>query len=119
VDLLSRLRTMPPGALVPAEWVAAELEREHPAPTAAAVADLTVEQVAERLNRKPGTVRNWIRSGRLQAYLFRSREYRCTELALANFLDAERQGSTSPQRAAPGTAADLSSWRTIRRQKAS
>jgi excisionase family DNA binding protein len=117
VNLLERLRLMPRGTLVPAEWVLEELERD--APPSPAAGDLTVEQVGERLGRRPGTVRDWIRAGKLRAYKLRGREYRITEQALGEFLDAERQGSTSPQRAAPGAAADLSSWRTIRRQKAS
>lgn len=110
MDLRARLSLMPPGSLVPAEWVLAELAREqggeaHPRP---AGADLTVEQVAERMDRRPGTVRNWIRAGDLDAYLFRGKEYRVTEQALARFVQQQRGGQ---QKETATEEADLGAWR--------
>ena len=44
-------------------------------------ADLTVEQVAERMGRAPGTVRDWIRAKKLRAYPFNGKEYRVNSVS--------------------------------------
>ena len=52
--------------------------------------DFTVAEVGKFFNRSPVTIRNWIREGRLEAYLFQGREYRIRELALEEFQQKER-----------------------------
>ena len=47
----------------------------------------TLPEVAERLKVSRRTVYRWIKSGDLKAYQF-GREYRITESALKNFLEA-------------------------------
>ena len=76
-------------------------------------ADLTVEEVAERMKRKPNTITHWIRAGKLDAYKFNGREYRVTPAALDAYLQAQREGKQAPKTA--GNAADLGSWRDLRR----
>lgn len=119
MDLAARLRLMPPGTLVPADWVLAELERAGgttgPSPTVETAADLTVDQVAEKLGRAPSTVRNWLGEERLPgAYRLRGREWRIPAATLQAFLQAEATGErASPQARSPG--AQLSDWRKVRK----
>jgi excisionase family DNA binding protein len=113
--------TMPPGSSVslPIDWLRVELEGVGEAAarqTAEQVeTDYGVDQVAEICKRRPGTVREWIRSGRLKAYQFNGREYRVTRMALAEFLENQRSSQTPAHQ--PGASAintDLGSWRRIR-----
>ena len=78
-------------------------------------ADLTVEQVAERFGRSPGTVRDWIRAKKLRAYPF-GKEYRVTPAALEEFIRAHREGKEAGKRAITGQRrpADLGGWRRVR-----
>jgi len=69
-------------------------------------ADYTVAQVAEIFNRKPQTVRDWIKGGRLRAYRFNGREYRVTRAAVEEYMEDQRNGLPAQK----GTA-DLSAWR--------
>ena len=55
--------------------------------------DLSVEEVGKFFDRSPVTVRGWIRTGRLEAYRFRGREYRITHAALEEFQQQERNGT--------------------------
>jgi excisionase family DNA binding protein len=50
---------------------------------------LTLPEVAERLKVSRRTIYRWIKSGDLNAYQF-GREYRITESALKEFLEAHR-----------------------------
>ncbi len=50
---------------------------------------LTLPEVAERLKVSRRTIYRWIKNGDLDAYQF-GREYRITESALKNFLEAHR-----------------------------
>lgn len=114
---------MPPGSLVPAEWVLAELEQGGEAPDSAespstTSEDFTVAEIAEKAKRKPGTVRDWIRTGKLRAYTFRGRDYRITPAAWEEFKEAERNGGgNSTNVETPRGKADLGSWRKVRRLK--
>jgi excisionase family DNA binding protein len=127
MDLHARLAAivaaMPPGSTVslPVDWLRTQLD-EATATELCAVAggDLTIAEVAERLKRRPGTVRGWVRQGVLQAYSFRGREYRITEVALASFVERERQGATGARHLlARPQAADLGAWRRIRQEQGS
>jgi excisionase family DNA binding protein len=74
--------------------------------------DYTVAEVAQRHGRSPQTVRDWIKSGELQAYRFKDREWRITPAALAEFEGRQRNGQARERSASPGT--DLSAWRDVR-----
>jgi excisionase family DNA binding protein len=50
---------------------------------------LTLPEVAERLKVSRRTIYRWIKNGDLDAYQF-GREYRITESALKDFLEAHR-----------------------------
>lgn len=76
--------------------------------------DLTVPEVAALMGRSASCVRGWCRTGELDAYRFKGREWRVPRPALAALQERER---TRPREAAPalGTGpVDLSAWRRVR-----
>ena len=122
MDLAATLALMPPGSLVPVEWVLSQLSA---APAVGeserrACGDLTVEEVAARMHRKPSTVRGWCSAGILRSYKLQGRDWRVTEDALREFVQAQRDAATPPgegHTARPrvrASAADLGSWRRVR-----
>src|SRR5690349_6226681 len=61
-------------------------------PVSTFVADLTIEQIAEKLDRKASTVRGWLNAGLFDgAYKLRDREWRIPELSLHAFQHAQRE----------------------------
>ncbi len=92
------------------EWL--EIDGDDP------LADLTVAAVAEQLGRSPGTVRDWIRRGELDAYQL-GKEYRITRVALTNFRARQTNGPRKPQplEATPSRPSDLSAWRRLRKRR--
>lgn len=103
-DLGDALDGLPDGALVPVGWIRDQL-RSEPADEEDGVADLTVQEVADELDRAPSTVRGWLGEGELDGYRFRGREWRITREALQAFLEEERNGDGSR------SGGDLGSWR--------
>ena len=75
-------------------------------------ADFTVAEITKRFDRSPQTVRDWIKAGKLPAYLFNGKEYRITPAALEEFEEGQRNGL--PGRTHSGRAADLGAWRRAR-----
>ena len=73
--------------------------------------DHTVTMIAERFGRSPQTVRDWIKAGKLRAYLFNEREYRVTKAALAEFEEGQRRGRDP--KSAPTVTGDLGAWRRV------
>ena len=71
--------------------------------------------VAEQLGRSPGTIRDWIRRGELEAYQL-GKEYRVTRPALTTFCQRQRNGPRTSDRSegAPRRRLDLGSWRKVR-----
>ena len=103
------IRQLPDEAFVSGRWVreqfAAQADDDGP------LADMTIGEVAEILERAPSTVRAYIRSGRLSAYRF-GRQYRTTPAALRAFRDELRGGELSRRREKVGVdSVDLGSWR--------
>ncbi len=92
------------------EWL--DLEADDP------LADLRVADVAQQLGRSPGTVRDWIRRGELDAYHL-GKEYRVTRVALTNFRARQTNGPRKPQplEATPSRPSDLSAWRRLRKRR--
>ncbi len=91
------------------EWL--DLEADDP------LADLTVADVALQLGRSPGTVRDWIRRGELEAYQL-GREYRVTSRALTTFCQRQRNGPRTSGRSegASSRRSDLGAWRKLRKR---
>jgi len=80
--------------------------------------DLTVAEVAAKLGRSDGTVRAWIRSGKLEAYWL-GHEYRITRSALATFRDRRRDRPSTLEPAPSPIAGSvaLGAWRKVRTAK--
>lgn len=74
--------------------------------------DFTVAQLAERLGRKPSTVRGWCDSGELPgAYRLNGREWRIPPAVIEAFLAGQRpSGEGKRRRRGPS----LSDWRNVR-----
>ena len=108
-DLLGQL---PPDAQVPVGWVLENLGEEQ----GSAFADLTLEQVAEKVGRAASTVRGWCNSDRMVgAYRLRGREWRIPQDALRRFLAAERsQDGHGPATVRSRGPVDLGSWRNLK-----
>ena len=121
MNLADRLRLMPPGSLVPAEWVLAELEGESGIAAntgeAANRADLTLEQASEQVKRSVSTVRGWCASGAVAgAYKLNGRDWRIPPAALRNYLDAQASGAkANGPRTRAGRAPDVGGWRKLRK----
>jgi hypothetical protein len=110
---LDLLRPMPPGAMVPVDWIRehlSELEPTAPADTDS-LEDLDVAGVAALTKRAPSTIRGWLGSGAIpEAYRLRGRDWRVPRSALRRFLD--RQGKEEqPAPATRGSRSSLSAWR--------
>ena len=76
------------------------------------IRDLTVHEVASITGRKPNTVRDWIRAGKLDAYQFNGREYQITRSSLEKYLEEQRKGKH--KRTEPKTRTNLGRWREVR-----
>src|SRR5690625_62740 len=80
--------------------------------------DLTLAEVGELYNRRPNTVRDWIKSKGLRAYLDATGQYRVTPAALEEWQEAQRKAKAAPKKKTTETAApvDLGAWRQVRRK---
>lgn len=109
---------LPEGASVslPVSAVRQWLEEAGQESEEKARADLTVTEVADRLDRKESTVRGYLGRGELRGYKFRGREWRVPEEALRSFLDSERNGGgeEGPRTVRGRGDDDLSAWREER-----
>ena len=118
MDLLARLRLMPPGSLVPAEWVLNELEENACAAGvepnqrgADALVDLTIAEVAQALGRKESTVRGWCASGALRgAYKLNKRDWRIPRAVLLDYQRRQAEPSSLPEHGR-ARVADMAAWR--------
>ena len=75
--------------------------------------DYTVAHVAEIFGRKPQTVRDWIKSGRMRGYLFNGREYRVTQAAIEEYRACQRNGTKGRRRTVRRGVANLAAWRRV------
>ncbi len=125
MGLGERLRTLaealPEGASITLSSEALRSLLERDADESSTLAhDMTVEEVANHLDRSRQTVRRWIREGDIEAYSFRGREYRITAAALHDFIARQQ---TAPDRT-PSTppvhlANQLGAWRSLRSNRKS
>jgi excisionase family DNA binding protein len=125
MTLLAQLREMtahlPPGGSItlPGDWLRAELASEpeggsHVDPER--LADLTVGEVAEQLNRGASTVRGWIAAGAFpHAYRLQRREWRVPPDDVRAFLLSQRHepGARPAPRVKRNEPVDLRGWRNL------
>lgn len=111
MNLREKLEMLPPDSLVPAGWVLDQLQEPEPEEEKL----LRVEDLAEKFDRTPGTVRTWCREGRLEgAFRVRGREWRIPASAVEVF---QKEQMTDDGRVEPlgrGPEADLGAWRKER-----
>lgn len=115
------LEAMPPGTLVPRDWLLTRIPQSAAAGGVDAVTprglvDLGVPDLARLFGRRPSTVRAWLERGDLPgAYKLFGREWRAPQSAVEAFLQSQRSSSpTAPSKA----TTDLSTWRSVKRRPA-
>ena len=111
-SLREALAAMPPGALVPRDWVLERLSRDIPAASAAvtpappARVDLTIRDLAQLFGKRPSTVRPWVARGDFPgAYKLHGKEWRVPASAVEAFQNRQRRAKSDP---------GLSAWRKVR-----
>ena len=120
--LLERLRrdveAMPPGALLPRDWLLDRLADDRPSPSLptgpAPKVDLGVRDISRLFGKRPSTVRAWLERGDFPgAYKLQGKEWRVPEGGIDAFQDRQRTGAHAAQRG--GTSGRLSDWRKVKR----
>src|SRR5205807_8012579 len=100
--VLERLRealsAMPPGTLVPRDWLVEQLDHGAGRPSdfdfvaAQGSTDLTIVGLAELFGKRPSTVRAWVERGDFPgAYKLNGREWRVPLSAVEAFRDSQRR----------------------------
>ena len=108
------LSAMPPGTLVPRDWLVLQLDALEGspaplAPTPQAGADLTIPGLALLFGKRPSTVRGWVERGDFPgAYKLHGREWRVPASAIQAFQDTQRRLSGR---------SGLSAWRSVKQKK--
>ncbi len=112
-SLREALTAMPPGTLVPRDWVLARLPEDTqgvpPAVTPALPrrVDLTIRDLAQLFGKQPSTVRSWVERGDFPgAYKLHGKEWRVPVSAVDSFQNRQRRAKSDTR---------LSAWRRVRR----
>ena len=105
MSLRDALADLPDGAMVPVGWIREQLGTEA---EETRIADLSVQEVADELDRAPSTIRGWLGDGKLDGYRFRGNEWRVPRESLRAFLEEERNNCSDSEQ-----SADLGSWREV------
>src|SRR5438552_763978 len=112
-SLRAALAAMPPGTLVPRDWVLERLSEDIPGvpaavtPTPPARVDLTIRDLAQLFGKQPSTIRAWVERGDFPgAYKLHGKEWRVPVSAVEAFQDRQRRRAKSEPR--------LSAWRSVK-----
>ena len=73
--------------------------------------DMTVEEVAEEVQRSPSTIRRWLIAGELRGYKLQGRDWRIPCPALRAYLTRQSSGA---EEVADAEDVDISTWRQVR-----
>ena len=112
------MAAMPPGALVPRDWLLEQLTglsgpQGLPAPAPPTLVDLTIRDLAQAFGKRPSTVRAWVERGDFPgAYKLHDKEWRVPTSAVEAFQDRQRMRA-GPRRCTE-SAPRLSQWRSLR-----
>src|SRR5947209_826599 len=99
-SLRKALAAMPPGTLVPRDWVLQQLSDCFPGPTVETPAppaclDLTIRDLAKLFGKQPSTVRAWVERGDFPgAYKLHGKEWRVPPSAVEAFQDRQRRAKS-------------------------
>ena len=89
--LRSALRAMPPGSLVPRDWLLEQLGGE---PSTVTAIDLTIADLADLFGKRPSTVRAWVEQGDFAgAYKLHRKEWRVPASSVEAFQNRQRDHS--------------------------
>jgi excisionase family DNA binding protein len=111
---------MPPGTLVPRDWLLTRLPPSSAAGEVGAEAtsglvDLSIHDLAQLFGRRPSTVRAWLERGEFPgAYKLFGREWRAPQSAVDAFLQSQRGDTAAPAK----RTTTLSTWRSVNRRPA-
>ena len=109
--LRTALMAMPPGTLVPRDWVLEKLGAGGDSPILATAIDLTIPALAELFGKRPSTVRAWVERGDFAgAYKLHGKEWRVPLAALEAFQDSQRRHTRTNR---GGKAARVGAWRAV------
>ena len=115
-SLLAALTAMPPGTLVPRDWVLERLSANIPAvppavtPAPPARVDLTIRDLGHLFGKQRSTVRGWVERGDFPgAYKLHRKEWRVPVSAVDSFQNRQRRAKSDTR---------LSAWRRVRRPDA-
>ena len=121
-SLLERLKrdveAMPPGALLPRNWLLDRLSDDRPSPSLppgpAPKVDLGVRDLSRLFAKRPSTVRAWLERGDFPgAYKLQGKEWRVPASGIDAFQDRQRIGVHAAPR--DGAKGRLSDWRKVKR----
>ncbi len=114
--LRATLSVMPPGSLVPRDWLVEQLadssgrHTDSDSPASAAPTDLTIAGLAQLFGKRPSTVRGWVERGDFPgAYKLHGKEWRVPASAVEAFQNRQRRAESDTR---------LSAWRKVRRSDA-
>src|SRR6266566_3752245 len=110
-SLRTALAAMPPGSLVPRDWLLEQLSGASPLPSESpALVDLTIGDLARLFGKRPSTVRAWVERGDFPgAYKLHRKEWRVPRSAVEAFQNRQRRAKSDP---------GLSAWRKARQSDA-
>ncbi|SRR5712691_1929462 len=115
-SLRAALTAMPPGTLVPRDWVLERLSEDIPDVPAAVTpapptrVDLTIRDLAQLFGKQPSTVRAWVERGNFPgAYKLHGKEWRVPVSAVESFQNRQRRAKSDTR---------LSAWRRVKRSDA-
>ena len=115
-SLRAALAAMPPGTLVPRDWVLEQVSDGSPSlptvepPALLARVDMTIRDLAELFGKQPSTVRSWVERGHFPAaYKLHRKEWRIHVSAVEAFQNRQRRATSD---------AGLSAWRKVKRSYA-
>ena len=108
--LRAALAAMPPGTLVPRDWLLEQLDHGALAPAPPRMVDLTIRDLSRAFGKSPSTVRAWVERGDFPgAYKLHGKQWRIPASAVDAFQDRQRVGAR-PRRRDGGR---LSAWRSV------
>jgi len=111
---------MPPGTLVPRDWVLEQVSEDSPGvpavetPAPPARVDLTIRDLAHLFGKKSSTVRAWVERGDFPgAYKLHGKEWRIPASSVEAFQDRQRDAARRGRHAV--SPSGLSEWRQVTR----
>jgi hypothetical protein len=120
--LAALLAELPDDAMLPVQWVRAQLAAEGPASVAADTLphDLSVKEFGAVFGRSASTARLWCEEGKIPgAWQLNGRTWRIPPASVDLFRESQRAGTSAPAIPPRPTTGRLDDWRNRQRKAAS